>query len=209
MGDVNLAAGSHQPFLTEALQRPLTIRGPQPEIAYGLLTPDLLLAFCASKIRGIDEQVQRAFAKQNDRNTLSKKLSDLSDGLGLYQKGVPGDDINGKKMIVEKYDAAILAAGKDSEFGKKLAEQKAAFERTAKINDVKGQSGEPDVADWEMKNFIDDASRIQSELNQEGELEMIKLQSLMSQRQQALQMCTNMVQSLNQSSQQIAANVGK
>jgi hypothetical protein len=38
---------------------------------------------------------------------------------------------------------------------------------------------------------------------------MIQLQSLMSQRQQAIQMCTNMVQALGQSSQAVAANIGK
>ena len=60
-----------------------------------------------------------------------------------------------------------------------------------------------------MKSLSDAVASIQQDVNHEGELEMIKLQSLMSQRQQALQMCTNLVQSLGQSAQQITANIGK
>lgn len=46
-------------------------------------------------------------------------------------------------------------------------------------------------------------------LSHDAEIEMLNLQSLMSSRQQALQLCTNMVVALGDSAQRIASNVGK
>lgn len=177
---------------------------------YGFLTPDVLLAYCESKIRGIDEQVKRAFAGQTQRNNLSKALSELSDKLSQHQKVIGEGDTQIKADIEKLYDNAICAAGgPETEVGKELAAQKAQFHATGngQAQEISGDKG--DIADWEMKNFMDSVQRMQSDANRNGELEMIKLQSLMSQRQQALQMCTNMVAGLGQSSQQIAANVGK
>ncbi len=49
---------------------------------------------------------------------------------------------------------------------------------------------------------------IQKDLNSSTELSMINLQSLMSQRQEAIQLCTNLVQSLGDQVNKIAENVG-
>jgi hypothetical protein len=48
----------------------------------------------------------------------------------------------------------------------------------------------------------------QSDLNGGAELNMINLQAIMSQRQTAIQLTTNLVQALGDSSNKIAANIG-
>ncbi|MBR1151067.1 hypothetical protein [Bradyrhizobium sp. JYMT SZCCT0428] len=42
-----------------------------------------------------------------------------------------------------------------------------------------------------------------------GELHMIRLQSLISQRQMAIQLTTNMLRAMNDSTRTIAGNIGK
>jgi hypothetical protein len=42
-----------------------------------------------------------------------------------------------------------------------------------------------------------------------GELYMIRLQSLLSQRQMAIQLTTNMLRAMNESTRTIAGNIGK
>jgi hypothetical protein len=55
----------------------------------------------------------------------------------------------------------------------------------------------------------DAVKNIQSDLNTNTQLAMINLQSLMSQREEAVQVCTNLVQSMGDSTNQVTANVGK
>jgi hypothetical protein len=197
-----------QQFNTSMINKSLVVAGP-PE-AVGWLTPDVLMQYCQSKIRGIDAQVQAAFKGQKSRGDLSKALSNLATELSGRSKGVHQDDQGAKQKITEAYDKAIAdAGGPQTTVGAQLAEQREAFVRTTTGKETNNDEDKADAADWEMKNFLDNASRIQQDVNREGELEMIQLQSLMSQRQQALQMCTNMVQSLGQSSNAIAQNIGK
>lgn len=182
------------------------LRGPQ----FGLLTPETLLDFCAMKLRGIDEQVQRAFMKQQDRNKLSAALGDLANVL-QSSKTIP-DDASGDGMRAEvsaRFDAAIAAAGPNTAVGKDLQAQKDAFTKTITPSGEGATANGAGADENEMKRFVDTLTRTQANVNREGELEMIQLQSLMSQRQQAIQMCTNLVSGLGQSSMAIAQNMGK
>jgi len=176
-----------------------------------LLTPEALLEYCKMKLKNIDSQVKTAFMKQQDRNRLSSALSDLATKLSQKaSKGSGGVDENDKKTkeeVLRAYDAAIRAAASNPALMQKLEAEKAKFEATANGTDKKKNDG--GVADWEMEDLTEAVQRMQSDLNRDGELEMIQLQSLMSQRQQALQMCTNMVQSLGQSAMGIVQNIGK
>ncbi|HEY8041388.1 MAG TPA: hypothetical protein VIF15_16395, partial [Polyangiaceae bacterium] len=60
----------------------------------------------------------------------------------------------------------------------------------------------------DVKGWIQELSDVQSTINQGSELQMIKLQSLMSQRQTAIQLTTNLVQSLGDQLNKIAENIG-
>ena len=71
-----------------------------------------------------------------------------------------------------------------------------------------GQMTTPMSADT-VKRFVDNLKGLQTEVNQGSELGMITLQSLMSQRQMAIQLTTNLVQSLGEMTNKIAANIGR
>jgi hypothetical protein len=171
-------------------------------IEYGMLSPELLLEYCKTKMRGIDDQVQRAFAGQKTRNDLSKALSDLANA--FQKKEITADDQTTKNAAYKAFDEAIAAAGPTSQLGIELQALKASF-----TTDANGGSEHNDarVAEAELKTFLDTVGRIQTDVNREGELEMIQLQSLMSQRQQAIQMCSNMVANLGQTSLAIVQNM--
>jgi hypothetical protein len=66
---------------------------------------------------------------------------------------------------------------------------------------------------YSLNQFKSDTSdtvhTIQQSLNTSAELSMINLQSLMSQRQESIQLCTNLVQALGDQCNKIADNVGK
>lgn len=68
--------------------------------------------------------------------------------------------------------------------------------------DVKTISGE------RVQTYVGTLKNEQSDLTGGAELNMINLQAIMSQRQTAIQLTTNLVQSLGDSSNKIAANIG-
>lgn len=182
-----------------------------PEV-FGFLTPETLLIYCQTKLRGLDEQIQRAMAGQKNRGRAQEALGELSEALD--PNGLNGDETgaSGKTKrdeVVDKYNKAIVAVGPETEMGKQLAANRDKFltDASGKRTDI--ENDDAHVSKDDMRTFTDSVSQMQSQFNREGELEMIQLQSLMSQRQTALQMCTNMISGLGQSSQQIAANVGK
>jgi hypothetical protein len=64
------------------------------------------------------------------------------------------------------------------------------------------------ISAQEMSAFTGTLTTINSGLNSGSELQMIQLQSLMSQRQTAIELCTNLVQSLGDTTEKIAENIG-
>jgi hypothetical protein len=85
----------------------------------------------------------------------------------------------------------------------------------ANVDDV--FKGTNSVQDSDKKVTIDQFKQdttgaiqnIQQDLNSSNELSMINLQSLMSQRQESIQLCTNLVQALGDQVNKVADNVGK
>lgn len=179
---------------------------------FTLLTPEVLLEFCKSKLESLDAQVRSGFLKQQRRSRLSGALSDLATSLNSKADkssgGVAALDDGLKQQILKEFNVAIANAGNDAGLVKKLEAQRDKFQASAYPPEGDANN-DARVADWEMQDLAEAVQSIQADANREGELEMIQLQAVMSQRQQALQMCTNMVQSLGQSAMGIAQNIGK
>jgi hypothetical protein len=167
----------------------------------GALTPETLLAYCASKMRGLDGQIQACFAKQQARNAKSAALSKLATAMNTWKVGFEGNPKAKADIEAALKEAQTSLAG-DPALSEQLANLTNAFNETAK-----DQTGHVDSD--EMTGFLSTVQSMQQSINQDGELEMLQMQSMMSQRQQAIQLCTNMIQSLGQSSQAICSNVGK
>lgn len=177
------------------------------ELDLTVVTPDMLLAYTGMKIRQLDDQVRIAFENQETRNTQTSALNKLANVLGASQKKVTDADVEEKVAIDGAYDTAIKSVGADTPLGKQLQVEWAKFRTTSRM-DPNSNDDNGSVDESEMKGLLDAVGRMQSDLNQAGELEMIKLQSLMSQRAQALQLCSNLVASLSEASKSIVSKVG-
>lgn len=176
------------------------------------LSPDALMSYCATRLRGIDDQVQTAFAKQERDNADSQVLSTLSSSIQLPTED-PVDLSNNDNLdsvgegaqdymkdLADKFDKAADSVS-DPQLKQSLHQQ-----ATTIREDI--QNGKKLTA-ADVKGLTSDAvGKFQQDLNSGAELSMINLQSLMSQRQQAIQVCTNLVQSLGDQCNKIAENVG-
>jgi CII-binding regulator of phage lambda lysogenization HflD len=190
----------------------------------GYLTPDALMSYCASRLRGLDDQIQSAFLKQRMANAVSGDLSALQQKLNALISGasslkvVHGGKAENDATIKDLAETLLTAANnaKDPSVAKALADKaralvsvtgdppNATFDRTQDVN-----LPEKEYTSADLKSMTSDAvGEIQKDLNSGSELSMINLQSLMSQRQSSVQMVTNMVQALGDQMNKISANIG-
>jgi hypothetical protein len=193
------------------------------------LTMDALLTYCESRMRGIDAQVQEQFLKQKQGNEASAALQNLMGSINACTAG--GIQPGGRSAhdLIRAYQAAIMAVS-DPALKQRLVAERDAFIKAvgknggAELRSEMLQGGDfwhkplADNADGQMvvsmsgdtvKKFADNLKGLQTEVNQGSELGMITLQSLMSQRQMAIQLTTNLVQSLGEMTNKIAANIGR
>jgi hypothetical protein len=211
------------------------------------LTPDALMSYCASRLQGIDTQVQAAFAQQESANNDSTLLSSLASSLTAPSADLKLDTEAGYQAAYDTAQSMLSTASHLQDPQSKLALTTAAnnimAQLTSAYNDMTKSSGfgAPFTSDQDIQNFFngtytdsngnaitkqadtsqvlstsnyqsevtDAVKNIQSDLSSNTELSMINLQSLMSQRQEAIQVCTNLVQSMGDSTSQVTANVGK
>jgi hypothetical protein len=71
-----------------------------------------------------------------------------------------------------------------------------------------GNEGDWNYGDAEAQGFISSVKGVQDDMNSASELGMISIQSYMSQRETAVQLTTNLMQSIDDQAQKIAENIG-
>ncbi|HEY5146312.1 MAG TPA: hypothetical protein VII82_06080 [Polyangiaceae bacterium] len=165
------------------------------------LTPDSLMAYCQSRLDSIGSQVQSSFDQQNKNaseisqiqdvantfksystaNQSGANLADMQTRLGNLVNQIQGTDPN----------SAALPGLKDT---------------LAQLN---SSAGDNLVVTTEIEGFAQNITDSANDLNSGSELQMVQLQSLMSQRQTAISLTTNLVQSLGDQENKIADNIGK
>lgn len=201
----------------------LTAANPQLN---GYLTPDALMAYCSTRLRGLDDQMKEAFTKQQSANHDSSILSKLASSLGAptTDLGVGGE--NDARNWFKTSAQAMLDAAKDvsdpSVKAALIAKANLLYPtkddgngnftlvENGTVGDGKGayiSSGTVSIATFKAMTG-EAVAGIQKDLNSNTELSMINLQSLMSQRQSSVQLITNMVQSLGDQLNKIASNIG-
>jgi len=170
------------------------------------LSPEALMAYCQSRLNSLDSQMNGIFSSQETNEKVTNDVNQVASAFGQ----LPGADGGSPSMIAVSpanhsaidlaYTQAIAdAGGPKTQLGSELAGQMNSFD-----NGIQNGSIRADVVSDHTENLKNYASS----LNSNSELSMINLQSLMSQRQTAVQLTTNLVQSLGDQSNAIAKNVG-
>lgn len=185
------------------------------------LTPEGLMLYLSDRLNGLDDQVNVIFAKQEAteaaRSALRKitqELSNLKDeadamhakiampGISEDPKlsqSVQGGAANTEKRILAALDELEAV---DPAFG---AEVRGQLRQSGQI--LAGMEG------WyrpsEVKASTQYLENKLKDLEAEAQIGMIHLQSLMSNRQTAIQLSTNLISSLGESHKAIASNIGR
>jgi hypothetical protein len=201
-----------------------------PEEVGSNLSPDALMAYCQSRLDSIDGQVSTLFKSQQQNASATEQIDKVIEGLKAYDASDVKDAATCKKLESEFQD--LIQSLKSSD---PTCPELPALTKT--YNDMvwsgdggaqhTGSSSDPDFIDedlyppdhlgpqgdnilssQELQGYAQSLSDAAGNLNSNSELGMVQIQSLMSQRQTAVSLTTNLVQSLGDQENKIADNIG-
>lgn len=194
------------------------------------MTPEALMLYCSSRMGDLDAQIDRHFAEQKRVQNANDKINVLAQTLRGSMGGVGANINEHRGDLLLKMNAAInsLPIGHPQRI--ELEGMRRSFVSTAYLADGKvephheqaaaagnfaalegfapGHGNNVVSADEIRDTYIKNVESIQSALGKGAELSMIQLQSTMSQRQMAIQLCTDLVKKLGEMQTSIVRNVG-
>ncbi len=216
----NELAADGEPTGADTGTEPGTTPGTEPSPTY--LTPDALLTYCEARLNGLDSQIQQDMQSQQTTNADEQDLTSVQSVLSKYADGCkdPGSVTELEKAV---HDAIGVIESRDPESpalsGLKsmlstiqtgqttLSPLVQDMAQWAKQNGISVDT--PDILSAEqVKQLTTTLSQVTSSASSSAELNMINLQSLMSQRQTAVELTTNMMQTLDDTLGKVVSNVG-
>jgi hypothetical protein len=192
---------------------------------FASLTPDALMTYCEARLNSIGDQVNTIFSSQELRNSETTATQTVIQAFQANLAGVNNDPATCTAIETSLQNLIVHLKATDPDCpGLGALEQtynNVLFSGTGPTGDLKYQ--DPDLypahqatpspdqtySDTEMQGYVSNLQSFVSGLNSDSELQMVQLQSLMSQRQTAIELTTNLVQSLGDQSEKIAENVGR
>jgi hypothetical protein len=197
------------------------------------LSPDALMAYCQSRLDSIDGQVQASFGDQQQNATALQQIDQFTDTLknvdGADQKGadacknleksfyamiqsVRTSDPNCPALgaLITTYNQMVYSGDGGAAFNHSTDPTDPDFiDKGEYPLDTSAPQGDKILGATELQGFAQSLTDAAGSLNSNSELQMVQLQSLMSQRQTAISLTTNLVQSLGDQANKIADNIGK
>jgi hypothetical protein len=199
----------------------------------GQLSPDCIMLYCASQLNGMDADIKQRMATQQSSRSAVEALNAVK---ATFTNGkLAFDDDPTKRRTIEAMKKAYDALPPNDPGRAELDKVFQRFASTACLNDDYGRGGTYSLATLdksklddlineqdfnvtnrdnmvdgdELKVMATDIDGIMTGVSKGAELEMINLQSMVSQRQMAVQMATQMISKLNETQSAIAQNIGK
>ena len=182
------------------------LSGNAPVDGFSTFTPDALMTYCQSRLDAIDGQVQASFDEQNQSAAEAQSIQQAANTF----KSFSGANVTSQSDYDTMMASLNTAIGDMTATGATDASSPA----LAKLDDTKAAMGrtwthDNLISSTEIQGFAQNLTDAASDLNSSSELQMVQLQSLMSQRQTAISLTTNLVQSLGDQENKVADNIGK
>lgn len=165
-------------------------------VAEGFLSPEAMMQYISERLGGMDEEIQSMFQKQKDMEALRKVLGDVKNQLNTSAQTEEGKF----SLDIDLADLELI----DPELAAKLEQE---LHTAAGDGDSAENGGIVHTITKEQKESIEEIiSQHMSDVEASAQLEMIRLQSLMSARQSAIGTCTNCMKSFSDSQNQVVNN---
>lgn len=162
------------------------------------LTPDTLLAYCASQLGALDARINTLMGHQ--RLALAQKAAIEKAGSCLkHGRPTNADMVSSFKS---EWEAAIESLPGGDPIRTQLEQIYTGLRQ-------KTSDKSTSYNDTEWAGFTADVDELANNVGGGADLEMVELQSLVSKRQTAVQLTTALMQKIDSSSDGIVANIGR
>lgn len=186
----------------------MTVSAPSPIVnnsAYYYehsLTPESLMIYLSTRLESVDDQIQDIFSTQQDSEKIRAAINRIRTALNALDE----DSDKDKELHASEYAFAGIEKLIDDQIGSvdpKLAERMK--------SDLEGKgyilNGGSDYLTSELDNTREYLENLTGQLESTAQMNMIRLQSLMSARQTAISLATNLIAKLNDSTQKVVENI--
>jgi chaperonin cofactor prefoldin len=192
------------------------------------LSPDALMVYLSTRLNGLDDQINAIFNTQQNQQKVQSALSKIKAELEkLDDKSDPNKLLTMPDLETPAPDPGRITPSTEplpapgtSEIEKNINTQIEEIRRTDPnlAADLQAKLGQPGfilyVQDGkyfsnEVTNSTEFINGLSKDIENSSQMNMIQLQSLMSARQTAIQLSTNLISSLGESSKAIASNIGR
>jgi hypothetical protein len=215
--------------MTTAIQstKPMTSISAPDEAPAEALTGEAVLSYCSARIHSLDSLIQGRFAEQRARNQTLKQVGSLMD---IMRRSGAGQAAGAKDAAGKDHAAHHEAQARDlrklynEASDPQLREAIAGCYQTVTGRALEAPAADGRVADalpadwldrsnvfaqtretWESK--LGELKNIQDGVSKDNEMSMIQLQSILSQRQLAVQITTQMLSAMAEAKKGIVANI--
>jgi hypothetical protein len=175
-----------------------------------VLSPDGLLYYLQTRLGSLDARIDEVFVKQTRNENLRKQVTELQKTLSLLNENSskPQDQLAFPK---DQNGQPIDVTGRihDQIQAIRMIDASLADDILADLS-IPGQilgGNRETYAGFEVTNAKEYLSGLNKSLETGAQLDMIQLQSLMSTRQSAIQLATNLTASYNDSQKSIVTNI--
>lgn len=164
------------------------------------LTPEAMLAYCQMNLKDIDDQVQKYMDHQKNSLQERKAFQSVTEFMQVSFDANGPKDAAQWKQCAAKVDELIRTL---SPTDPRIPDLK---QLSAKLGDGTAAANTDNMDHW--KQMSTGLTKMTDDIKSGSELDMIQLQSLISQRQTAIQLTTGIISKLNESLQTIAQKIG-
>jgi hypothetical protein len=192
------------------------------------LTPEALLLYCSSRLEALDKNIKQYFDEQNRRNKAATDAGKAMSIISAWDHVLGSDAIKGNAGHVQNHthkanELLALYRSTNDPAVKRLCAH--AFKQVSGL-DITPYATDPnnrqvaihevqaaanaghikEVAAPAWQSLIEDIKTEQASMSKSAEMNMIQLQSLVSQRQLAVQLTTQLMQTGSDTLKQCVAN---
>lgn len=177
----------------------------------GAVSPDALFVYLSTRLHSLDSQINHIFTRQKSSEQVRTALREIQQEL----LQLPTTDDPNKPLDVPRYEDGTVMPIMENILarieGLREIDPHLAETLLAKLSQKGGilYGGDNQYTGLELtasKQMLDDMGK---DIEATAQLDMIRLQSLMSARQTAIQLATNLTASCADSLKSIVANVGR
>lgn len=183
------------------------IPGARTNGTFVFLSSEMLMQYCGAQLKSLDTKIGTVFQAQEGMNEDTEVLGNLSTFMSDQSSEAKCKDPATARAIVAKYEEAIAAAknpGVKEKLGDQLAQMK-----NGGINAPGAKLNPGQIHVEAVGTAISQLKTLSQSVANDSQLNMVQLGDLVSKRQQALQMCTNLMSSLSDAAKAIIQNMGR